>query len=245
MDLMATDGAEGVEFEPVTRDTLSEQIRTRVLDHISSGLLAPGDRIPSERALSEQFGVARTSVREAMQGLLSLGVIVRRGNGSYVADDFPDLLLEEVDERKRFIRHLFETRRLLEVPMMELAAVRATDEQRQKIAEMGRRFDDDLPVVKFRELDRQFHAMISNACGNPVLAEMYSKVLARLFRSDEIADLLHHEANASEVATIVRESGKEHRRLSEALVAGDVAGASAIAAEHLEAVERRMIDRLH
>lgn len=241
---MTTDGVEAVEFAPVTRGTLSEQIRDRILEHITSGVLEPGARIPSERVLSEQFGVARTSVREAMQGLLSLGIVVRRGNGSYVAEDFPDIALDAVDERKEFIRHLFETRRLLEVPMTELAATRATDEQRKRIAQLGASFVDEMPVETFRELDRQFHATISHACGNPVLAEMYGKVLARLFHSDAIEELLLHDSNAAEVATIVSESGNDHRRLAEALAAGDVRKTSTIAVAHLEAVERRMIDRL-
>ena len=75
-----------VPFEPLARETLSAQIRDQLLERILSGALAPGVRVPSERDLSEQFRVARTSVREAMQGLLSLGVIERRGNRSYVVE---------------------------------------------------------------------------------------------------------------------------------------------------------------
>ncbi|MEM8621458.1 MAG: GntR family transcriptional regulator, partial [Actinomycetota bacterium] len=116
-------------FEPITRETLSSQIRDQLLDKIVTGAIEPGGRVPSERALSEQFGVARTSVREAMQGLLSLGVIERRGNRSFVVEHLPDLTLDNEDDRKEFVRQLFETRRLLEIPIIELAAARATDVQ--------------------------------------------------------------------------------------------------------------------
>lgn len=240
----ATDAINGVAFRPVTRETLSSQIRDRLLERITSGALEPGARVPSERALSEQFGVARTSVREAMQGLLSIGVIVRRGNRSYVVERLPDVSFNEVDDRKQFVRQLFETRRLLEVPMIELAAVRATPAQRAEISEIAQQFTDDLPIASFRELDRSFHTVLSGACGNPLLVEVYGKVMARLFRSEGLASLLSDDANRAEVGVIVSEASAQHHRLAAAVAAGDVARAAAEGVAHLQAVERRLIDRL-
>lgn len=96
---------EQVVFEPIGRETLSGRIREQLYERISTGELHPGARIPSERALSEQFRVARTSVREAIQGLVSLGVIERRGNRSYVAEQLPDVTLTATDDdRKAFVR---------------------------------------------------------------------------------------------------------------------------------------------
>lgn len=233
-----------IAFEPVTRHTLSAQIRDRLLDRITSGVLEPGARVPSERMLSEQFGVARTSVREAMQGLLSLGVVVRRGNRSYVAEQLPDVSFDEVDDRKQFVEQLFETRRLLEIPMIELAAERATPAQREAISSIAERFTDDMTLAAFRELDRTFHTALSNACGNPLLVEVYGKVLARLFRSEGLDSLLSDDANRSEVRRIVRESAAQHGRLASAVAAGDVERAAAEGVEHLRAVERSLIDRL-
>lgn len=242
-DLAATH-PDDVGFVPVRRDTLSSQIRDQLLERITSGALVPGARVPSERALSDQFGVARTSVREAMQGLLSLGVVVRRGNRSFVAERLPDVTFDAVDDRKQFVEQLFETRRLLEVPMIELAAERATDEQRRDIAEIADRFSDDMTLPEFRELDREFHTALSMACGNPLLVEMYGKVLARLFRSEGIESLLSDDANRSEVVRIVSESAAQHARLASAVAAGDTTRASAEAISHLRAVERSLIDRL-
>ena len=98
-------------FDPVSRRTVSTQIREQLLQRITTGELAPGARIPSERELSDQFQVARTSVREAIQGLLSLGVIERRGNRTCVAEHLPDVTVERTAiARKTFVRELFETR---------------------------------------------------------------------------------------------------------------------------------------
>lgn len=245
MSESATESMNGVvDFRPVRRETLSSQIRDRLLERITSGALEPGARVPSERALSEQFGVARTSVREAMQGLLSIGVIVRKGNRSYVAERLPDVSFDGVDDRKQFVEQLFETRRLLEVPMIELAAVRATSEQRIEISKIADQFTDELSVTAFRELDRTFHTALSAACGNPLLVEVYGKVMARLFRSEGIDSLLSDDANRTEVGRIVSEAAEQHHRLAAAVASGDVGQASREGVAHLEAVERGLIDRL-
>lgn len=239
-------GADGAPmgFSPLTRETLSAQIRDQLLRRITSGELEPGARVPSERALSDQFQVARTSVREAMQGLLSLGVIERRGNRSYVAEKLPDVSLDRVDDRKEFVRQLFETRRALELPIMQLAAERATPEQRTEIAELAAGFRVGMPLAEFRELDRAFHAAIARACGNPLLLEVYGKVLARLFRSSAIESLLSDDANRDEVDRIVAESTEHHVAIAEAFAAGDGTGVVDAGGAHLGAVEQGMIDRL-
>ncbi len=232
------------DFEPVTRETVSAQIRDQLLERIVSGTMEPGARVPSERALSEQFRVARTSVREAMQGLISLGVIERRGNRSYVAERLPDVSFDPVDDRKEFVRQLFETRRLLELPIIELAAERADDGQRDAIRALAHRFDVDMDLTEFRRLDHEFHALIARACANPLLVEVYNKVLARLFRSEGIESLLSDDANRDEVRRIVGDAAEQHAALAAAVAAGDVAAASCEGNKHLEAVERGMIDRL-
>ena len=69
------------DFAPIVRQTVADQVRTQLAERIASGELAPGVAGASGAgALSEQFGVARTSVREALQGLVSLGLVERRGN---------------------------------------------------------------------------------------------------------------------------------------------------------------------
>ena len=232
------------DFTPVSRSTLSEQIRDRLIERITSGAWGPGARVPSERDLSETFGVARTSVREAMQGLVSLGVIERRGNRSYVVEHLPDVSFDASDDRKDFIRQLFETRRLLEIPIIELAAARASDEERAEITAIAQGFVPTIELSEFRELDRAFHAAIAAACRNPLLVEVYQKVLNRLFQSDAVTGLLRDEANADEVRNIVDSAARQHAALACAVAAGDVSAAAAEGVAHLADVERRLTDRL-
>lgn len=232
-------------FEPVSRRTISEQIREQLLERIDSGELAPGSRVPSERVLCEQFQVARTSVREAMQGLASLGVIERRGNRSYVAELVPEFRVgAETDERKRDVRALFETRRVLEVPILELAALRASEADLDRIRGVAARFAEPLDLAEFRALDREFHTAIAAACGNAMLVELYGKVLDALFRSDAFDSLLYASANRAEVEAIVEHASSDHLRIVDALVARDAAAVRAASGAHLDDVEQRMLDKL-
>ena len=65
------------------------EIRARLAERSTPGELAPGTPLPAERVLCQQFGVARTSVREAIQGLVIAGYLERRGNRSVVAEHLP------------------------------------------------------------------------------------------------------------------------------------------------------------
>jgi GntR family transcriptional repressor for pyruvate dehydrogenase complex len=231
-------------FAPISRETVSSQIRNQLLERISTGELAPGDRMPSERELSEKFEVARTSVREAMQGLVSMGVVQRRGNRSYVAEHLPDVVLEPSGDGKSFVAELFETRRVLEVPLFEMAAQRASHEERERIAAVATRFEPSLDISEFRRLDREFHTTVAAACGNPLLIELYGKVLDQLFRSVEFFTLLSAESNQAEVARIIAESCDAHHQIAAAFSTRDAEAVRSAAESHLDAVEHSMVDDL-
>lgn len=228
-------------FEPITRETVSSQIRAQLQRRIIVGDLAPGARMPSERDLSEQFHVARTSVREAMQGLVSLGVIERRGNRSYVAEHLPEVIVDRSSDRKTFVAELFETRTVLEVPIFEIAASRADDAARDRVSAVAELFVGDLDIEDFRQLDREFHTTIAASCGNPFLIELYGKVLDQLFKSSEFDGLLSDEKNRPEVRRIVTESCAAHDAIAAAFLAGDPVAMKAATASHLATVEQAML----
>lgn len=228
-------------FEPISRSTVSAQIRSQLLKRIETGELAPGAPMPSERDLSDRFQVARTSVREALQGLLSMGVIERRGNRSYIAEHLPTVVVEPGTNRETFVAELFETRRVLEVPIFEMAAKRADDESRQRIATIAKLFREPLDIVEFRRLDREFHTSIAQCCGNPLLIELYGKVLDELFRSGEFDELLGAVSNREEVAQIIADASAAHMAIAEAFQASDVEAVRAVTQSHLDQVEHSMV----
>lgn len=231
-------------FTPLSRETVSAQIRNQLMERISSGELAPGARMPSERELSEKFDVARTSVREAMQGLVSMRVVERRGNRSYVAEHLPDVVVGPTGDGKSFVAELMETRRVLEVPLFEMAAERATDDDRARIAAVAAQFHPGLEIGEFRRLDREFHTAIASACANPLLIELYGKVLDQLFRSVEFFTLLSAESNQAEVRRIIADSCDAHHQIADAFASGDAEKVRTSAQAHLASVEQSMVDDL-
>lgn len=231
-------------FEPISRETVSSQIRAQLLRRIRIGDLAPGSSMPSERGLSEQFQVGRTSVREAMQGLLSLGVIEHRGNRAYVVEHLPDVVVNANEDRKTFVVELFETRRVLEVPIFTLATERAAESARQEVAALADRFGDVLGLAAFRQLDREFHTTIAASCGNPFLVELYGKVIDQLFRSREFDELLNDETNRAGVKRIVERASVAHEEIAAAFSAGDAEAMGKAAKAHLDSVEESMLDDL-
>jgi GntR family transcriptional repressor for pyruvate dehydrogenase complex len=232
-----------VRFEPISRRTISEEIRDVLVDKVRSGELAPGAQLPSERELCDQFGVARTSVREAVQGLVSLGLLEKRGNRSYVVELLPGVNFDN-DKRKRRVRELFEVRQVVEVPIARIASERASEAQREEILALAEGFTIDLPLDEFRRRDRAFHTAIARACGNEVLAELHAKVLDTLFHSGEFDELLNADENRSAVRELIRDACEGHRAIARGIADGRLADAVTAAEHHLDAVEDQMISKM-
>ena len=228
-------------FDPVTRRTVSAEIRQRLAEAIQTGQLAPGMPLPAERVLCEEFGVARTSVREAIQGLVIAGYIERRGNRSVVAEHLPEVNFTG-DDRKALVNQLFEVRQVIEPAIAEYAAKRATAEERQLMVELS--IVDPASLDQFRDIDRQFHALLARSCGNPLLHEVHAKALASLFGSGDFASLLYAEINRAEVDEIIASSCDAHRAIADAVAKGHPRKAHAAVVAHLDDVERRMVERL-
>lgn len=115
--------------------TVVESIVEQIVRQIQAGKLKPGDRLPSERQLIEMLGVSRSSVREALQGLVVMGLVEsRHGQGSFISPNLARLLpnMESAvlpTSLQRAMRlHLIEARRTVECPVAELAAARADEE---------------------------------------------------------------------------------------------------------------------
>ncbi|GAA5058362.1 GntR family transcriptional repressor for pyruvate dehydrogenase complex [Thermocatellispora tengchongensis] len=228
-------------FGPVTRRMVSEEVRDALLESIESGALAPGAQLPSERALCEDFGVARTSVREAVRSLVALGRVHKVGNRFHVVEQLPGL---SVDPRKSRVRELFECRRVIEVSIARFAAERAGPREREELMRIAAIFSEDMELEEFRHADRLFHGAIARCCGNPTLRELYGKVLEGVFASEEFRTLLDSSSNAAAVRDVIAESCLAHRRIAEAIRDGDPDIAAQNTERHLDEVEQSMIDRM-
>src|ERR671937_3249214 len=108
-----------MDLAPVKSTRIYEEIVRQIKAMISEGRLKSGDQLPPERDLAEKFLVSRTSVREALRALESVGLIeIRPGEGTFVREVSVDALVEPLAlvllSQRAMIAELFEARRLLE-----------------------------------------------------------------------------------------------------------------------------------
>lgn len=224
---------------PITRRSLADEVREQLAHTIRSGALSPGAQLPREESLCHQFEVSRTSVREAIRDLITLGLVERRGNRAHVVEHLPEVRLDDA-ERAHRIREVFETRRLIEVQLTEYAAMRATDEQRAEIVDLAERLGEVTTLEDMRTLDRAFHAVVAAAAGNVLLAELHAKVLDAVFNSPRYDPLLRDAASREDAALILRETKRTHTAIATAIAAADPVAAGVAAATHLADVESRV-----
>jgi DNA-binding FadR family transcriptional regulator len=156
---------------------LVEQITRRIV----SGELEPGAALPTEPVLSEQFGVSRTVVREAVRILVSKGLLeVRQGSGMRILPpdrwDYLDplVLFEQVRSGRgeELLDEVLEVRRLLEVEAAGMAAERRTAEELDGLRECLQRMKGALDDPnEYTRLDIEFHDRILSASRNRLLRE--------------------------------------------------------------------------
>ena len=174
-----------VEFQPLARRTyVAEAIRT-IKDMILDGRLAPGQRLPAERSLSEALGVSRPTVREAIRSLQAMNILEsRHGAGTFVASLSVDELLRPLQFvlslAEGGLDHLFEVRLLLEPGAARLAAERAGEEQVAGLRDCAARAEaeaiDDAEAML--RLDIELHERIFEACANPLLQHLWAATSA-------------------------------------------------------------------
>src|SRR5919108_336556 len=138
-----------VSIAPIKSTRIYEEIVRQVKQMIAEGRLKSGDRLPPERDLAEMFVVSRTSVREALRALESLGLLeIRAGEGTFVREVSVESLIEPLAlvmaSQREAIAELFEARRLLEPGIAALAASRATPEE---VSEMERILEDQAKAI--------------------------------------------------------------------------------------------------
>src|ERR1700761_390508 len=113
---------------PQDTQKLYQQIARRIAASIEDGRYAPGDRLPSERELADDFGVSRPTIRDAMIALEFQGLVeARQGSGVYVRA--APQIAEDAAERDVVALEVVEARRLFEGEACALAAAIITDEQ--------------------------------------------------------------------------------------------------------------------
>lgn len=209
-------------------------------DDILSGAIAPGTSLPPERALVEQTGLSRATVREALRILETEGLVVSRpgrNGGARVQSVNDDGVAKAVHFLVRVRRldgaTLRETREILEGATARLAAERRSAADLREIAAISARLEaaiDDLPLLAAE--NARWHVAVAEAGHNPLLTAFMKSIASAISRP-----------NGDRVAALPREGRvaliKAHRRVIEAILARDGDAAERRMLRHLRAYEAK------
>lgn len=225
-------GADHLSLGAGVRQSLPEQLVGALLQAIVDRRLAPGAPLPTQAELAEEFRVSRNVVREALADLAGRGVISRGPGGEPVVqapgvEQLRELLRVRISQDDIDIDALIELRLPIEVQSARLAAERRDDGELAAVEAAFATLAGQTDEVAFQRADAAFHRSIAAATGNP----LFPLVL------DSISDLLTDMRRAW--YAVERATGglpvlvTEHRRVLDALRAGDIEGAGAAMSDHL------------
>lgn len=206
--------------------TSYEEIKSSIIH----GGFQPGERL-TELGMSEQLGVSRTPIREALRQLSYEGYLTQLSNGGYAIFQLT----------KGDIVEILEVRRALEGEACRLAAEHITERQRHELIENFQRYttlheiaDHEERKRVFMQLDIEFHDDILKIAGNSRIIKLEGSLQDRMFR--------FRLAYASEEDR-VKECVEQHRNILEAITHKDVEAAGFYGRDHLTRIER-LIDQL-
>jgi GntR family transcriptional regulator, transcriptional repressor for pyruvate dehydrogenase complex len=225
------EGIDAAVFAPVRSQTAFEETLDRLGNAIKLGLLTPGTRLPAERELCEQFGIARSTLRQALTALVQsshLRAVRGRGGGTFVSERLPPADPPSRDLLANW-RDACDLRRSVELGVAAIAAERATSDAiaalEDLIAQMDAAIDD---FGAYRQADVRFHIGLAEATGSMRL------VSAMTDAQSEMTDLIAYIAHPAEV---LGHSNDQHSRLLAAVRRHDAQTAAKLMDEHVLGTE--------
>jgi GntR family transcriptional repressor for pyruvate dehydrogenase complex len=219
--------------DPIGRRRVPELLAGTLVDRIVDGALAPGALIPTERELTEAFRVGRSSVREALRILESRGLIAGDGRGRFVVAQPTEPLHRSLELLLTLdggdFSELFEVRNIIEVESAGLAAVRRTEIDLEALGDAVAAMDVALDAAdRYVAADLRFHVGIARATGNRITAHLMHAIRDLLARA--LVEIFRIPGSAES-------SAEQHRRILDAIAAGDPDTARRAMREHLTKVE--------
>ena len=233
-------------FEPIQPEKISHTVVRQIEQLILRGILKPGERLPSERELSERLGVSRPSLREALADLQDSGLLTSRaGAGLFVGDvlgsAFSETLVRLFANHEEAVFDYITFRRDMEGLAAERAASIGTETDLKVIGALF----DKMEIAHTKRnpteeasLDAEFHLSIIEASHNVIMLHMmrsmYQLLREGVFYNRQI---MFKQRNTRDTLL------DQHRAINDALQARDPAGARAAVEQHLGFVESALFDQ--
>lgn len=201
-----------MELPKLHKVRLADQVADIMYKKIRNGELKPGDKLPSELELSEQLGVARPTVREAMSRLMGLGLVERGDYTMTVAENsrlavraaLVPMMLDQWE-----LRELYEARVLIECDLVTLAIRKATPDDIAELRRINEAMKDvSLTEKSYWKTDMQFHSYVAELSGNEVMIGI-NNVVQDLFK--------RYESRIEKLDTIKKITYQSHTELIDAI----------------------------
>jgi GntR family transcriptional repressor for pyruvate dehydrogenase complex len=217
-------------LEPLKKTRLYEEIIKQLIDLMNEGILKPGDKLPPERDLAQQLNVSRTAIREALRSLETMGFIDSRvGGGTFVKEITLDNIIDPfstiLSQDRKLMMELIEVRLLLEVEIAKLAACRISFHKASNIKKAMELMEKEIKEGGIGlKGDDEFHNALAVAAGNTAMMKILNMC----------GDLLSSTRQATlEIPGQPQKSLDDHRKIYQAVKAGDEKAASEFMREHL------------
>ncbi len=215
-------------YDKTGKKSLGARTEDELMKYILQEPVEPGQKIPNEYELAEKFGVGRSTVREAVKGLVSRGILeVRRGSGTYVintnsVDDDP-LGLSKIDDKYKLALDLFEVRLMIEPEIAALACKNASEEELKRL----KRLCDETEQLyrggrNHISKDIEFHTCIARCSKNQVVEALIPIINTAVYTFANLTNRLLKE-----------ETLETHRAVTDAVLKRDSVGARCAMMMHL------------
>ena len=217
----------------------SAHLRDTLLDHLKSGTWRAGHRIPTERALCEQFGLGRSAVRRVLAQLKEAGLITQTvGSGTYVTEQAAGLLpaLGATPLATTSPAELMEARMALEPAIVELVVRNATPADFARMTQCCEQAEQATTLDEFEHWDGLLHEVIAEAAHNSFISTVF-RLMNQARAQGEWGMLKRKSVTPERRAAYQR----EHRALVAALRERDLATALAHTRDHLLHVRRNLL----
>lgn len=220
------------------KDSVVNQVVKQITDSIIAGDLKPGDKLPTEPELCENFGIGRNSVREAIKILEAYGVVyIKRAEGTFVNDSYNHKMLDPMlygillDKNLRI--NIIQARKVLDTGMLYQIISMITDEKMDKIQQ---EFESLKTVVlgegvaakQVLQADVDFHRALVESTGNPILCNMHEYVDRITTPSREKTVELVLEKNQAEKFILL------HQKIINLLLEKNYQNIESVLAEHYQ-----------
>lgn len=212
------------------KTSLSERIADAVYEQIVTlKKYSPGDKLPNENELAQEFGVSRATLREAIRSLVTQGVLeVVHGRGTFVSKevkDYRDVQFGDIGKLRMKLLDVFELRRVVEKEAVAMACERASDEEIEAILRAGKQVASCISERADRTpADAQFHQLIAIASHNEFMVHLVPMIYRAV--SDTLVKM-----GADEI--FARNTLQDHALIMEALENRDASMARHAMAIHM------------